>query len=367
MNSVYEFQNRALDIYIDQYNHVNNQIIRQYDTLDKIRQNITNMFPINQRILDIYIRQTNQIYVQMDRLYNTLNEIRNNINYILQIMLNNTNSRNNNSNNNSNSNNTNSNSNNNSNRNNRNNLRSRTSINSAFEQIRPSVLYDYQNPINPNIYTNANSNINSNINSFSGQMSNLLSSFLNTSVTVRPSNEQLEIASRLVRYGDIDTPLSEACPISMDRFNVDDQVRQIHHCGHLFVPSQFDEWFQSNVRCPVCRFDIRNHTTQTAHRNASQRASIGADTNAQTNASRVDMSNNEIIFDLSNNEITDNILNTLSNRLFESLLNPLSNENSNDRFIFDPSNNILLYETIIQRNSENTNPSSSSSSSSNQR
>ena len=138
MNSIYEFQNRALDIYIEQYNHINNQIIRQYDTLDEIRQNITNMSPINQRILDIYIRQTNQIYVQMDRLYNTLNEIRNNISYILQIMPNNTNtnsSRNNNTN-------TNSNSNSNNNRNNRNNLRSRTSINSAFEQIRPSVLYD---------------------------------------------------------------------------------------------------------------------------------------------------------------------------------------------------------------------------------
>ena len=205
------------------------------------------------------------------------------------------------------------------------------------------------------IYTNASSNINSNINSFSGQMSNLLSSFLNTSVTVRPSNEQLETASRLVRYGDIDTPLSEACPISMDRFNVDDQVRQIHHCGHLFVPSQFDEWFQSNVRCPVCRFDVRNHTTQTTHRNASQQASVGAETDAQTNTST-----NASHVDMSNNEITDNILNTLSNRLFESLLNPLSNENSNDRFLFDPSNNILLYETIIQRNSENTNPSSSS-------
>jgi hypothetical protein len=149
-------------------------------------------------------------------------------------------------------------------------------------------------------------------------MTDIFSSFLNTTVTVRPSNEQLEAASRLVRYGDIERPLSETCPISMDRFSVDDQVRQINHCGHLFVPSQFDEWFQSNVRCPVCRFDVRNHSNSTSA--PATNAATNAGQNAATNAARtnpyVDMSNNDIIFDLSNNEISNNLLNTIIKLIF---------------------------------------------------
>jgi hypothetical protein len=111
------------------------------------------------------------------------------------------------------------------------------------------------------------------------------------------------------------------------------------------------------VRCPVCRFDVRNHTTSAAS-HAETNATSHAETNATTNPS-LDASNNEIIYDLSNNEIGNNLLDTISGRLFESLFNPLSNANSNDRFVFDPSNNILMYETIITRNSENTNPDSS--------
>ena len=324
MNLSYDIQNNTLGIYIGQYNNVNSQIIRLYDTLDEIRHSIINVShrsPIHQRILDILVEQLNQIYSQMDRLYTMLDEIRQNINRVLQ----------------------------NTNRNNRQtNQRSRTNVN--------NVSYDYQNPINPSIYANTNNRTNNSTN-FGRQVTDLLSSFLNTTVTIRPTNEQLETASRLVRYGDIERPLSESCPISMDRFNVDDQVRQIHHCGHLFVPSQFDEWFQSNVRCPVCRFDVRNHTptpntTPTPTPTPNTTPTIPTLSNPT-----FDMSNNEIIYDITNN---NNLLDSISGRLFESLFNPLSNSNNNDRFVFDPSNNILMYETIIRRNPENTNPDSSS-------
>ena len=33
-----------------------------------------------------------------------------------------------------------------------------------------------------------------------------------------------------------------------------------HHCRHIFFPEQFNQWFSNNVRCPVCRHDIRNTT-----------------------------------------------------------------------------------------------------------
>ena len=131
----------------------------------------------------------------------------------------------------------------------------------------------------------------------------------------------------------------------MDRFNIDDLVRQIHHCGHLFGPSQFDEWFQSNVRCPVCRFDVRNHSTNTTNASSIQNVST-------RQRPAVDPSNNEIVFDLSGNDLSDGLLNTLSSRFLESILYPSTNDNNNDRFVYDPSNNILMYETIIHRNTE---------------
>ena len=90
-------------------------------------------------------------------------------------------------------------------------------------------------------------------------MSSFLTNFLNSTVIVRPTTEQIQHASRIIRYGDIDNPLSETCPISLDEFNDDDQVRQLLPCGHIFHQNQFQEWFNGNVRCPVCRYDIRNY------------------------------------------------------------------------------------------------------------
>ena len=321
----------ALDIYTGQYMRISNQIERLYTMIDDIRNNIMSTTNSQHRLLNVLVAQSDRVFTQIEGLYNMLDEIRDNISHIIQPQEANrprqqeanrprqqeanrprqeTNRPHSQS------------------QRTRNNNSNRTNLNSIFENIRPRVVYDYRSPISPIEYLNTNTNTNTNRttnrNTFGTQISDILSSFLNTSVTIRPTVEQLDAASRLVRYGDIERPLSESCPISLDRFNIDDLVRQIHHCGHLFVPSQFDEWFQSNVRCPVCRFDVRNHIRdQTTGRNTSQstiRPSI----------------------DPSGNEITDNLL----NRLFGI------NHDNNDRLVYDPSNNILMYETIIHRNTD---------------
>ena len=179
----------------------------------------------------------------------------------------------------------------------------------------------------------------------------------------------------------------------MDRFSIDDQVRQIHQCGHIFMPSEFDEWFQSNVRCPVCRFDIRTHTTSNTE--GSTRGNTGSSglqgvTNATGGISRVlglqgvtgatggisrvlglqgvtgatgttganiSATNNSVVRNITDSELSDNILNTLSSRLLESILYPSSNITSDDRFVFDPSNNILMYETTIRNPNARNNDS----------
>ena len=56
-----------------------------------------------------------------------------------------------------------------------------------------------------------------------------------------------------------------------------------------------------------------------------------------------------ITFDITNTDITSNVV----NRLFQSLLSPQSA--NNDSFMYDPSNNLLFYETIFRPYGNNQN------------
>jgi hypothetical protein len=77
-------------------------------------------------------------------------------------------------------------------------------------------------------------------------------------VIIYPTASQIETATRRVLYRDIATPINNSCPISMDTFNDNETVTIIRHCGHIFNIDELATWFQSNCRCPVCRYDIRN-------------------------------------------------------------------------------------------------------------
>jgi len=78
-------------------------------------------------------------------------------------------------------------------------------------------------------------------------------------VIVRPTTEQFDQATRTIIYNN-DVVLPNArCPISLEDFVEGDTIRQIIHCGHAFSEEPIQNWFQSNVRCPVCRHDIREN------------------------------------------------------------------------------------------------------------
>ena len=87
--------------------------------------------------------------------------------------------------------------------------------------------------------------------------SNLFQSFFDP-VIIYPTASQIETATRRVLYRDIVAPINSSCPISMDNFNDNETVTIIRHCGHIFNIDELATWFQSNCRCPVCRYDIRN-------------------------------------------------------------------------------------------------------------
>jgi len=82
-----------------------------------------------------------------------------------------------------------------------------------------------------------------------------------TPINVYPTQEQINTASRNVRYGDIVRPTNTTCPITLETFSDNSEVTVIRHCGHVFNTVDFNSWFRINCRCPVCRYDIREYTT----------------------------------------------------------------------------------------------------------
>ena len=90
-------------------------------------------------------------------------------------------------------------------------------------------------------------------------------------ILIYPTASQIETATRRVLYRDIVAPINNSCPISMENFNDNETVTIIRHCGHIFNIDELATWFQSNCRCPVCRYDIRNFNRNTSTLNNQER------------------------------------------------------------------------------------------------
>lgn len=123
-------------------------------------------------------------------------------------------------------------------------------------------------------------------------------------VVVRPTREQVLNSTTVISLREI--PVSNrfynVCPISYETFTDDTVVTRINHCGHYFDTNSINQWFNMNVRCPVCRYDIRNDISRennnavdlsgnsssirdTVPTTRSARASTSASTSASTTAS----------------------------------------------------------------------------------
>lgn len=76
-------------------------------------------------------------------------------------------------------------------------------------------------------------------------------------VVVRPTDQQIENATELILY-DNSVPHSQ-CAITLEPFEEDEEICRIKHCSHCFKKDAIYDWFHRNVRCPVCRYDIREY------------------------------------------------------------------------------------------------------------
>jgi hypothetical protein len=131
-------------------------------------------------------------------------------------------------------------------------------------------------------------------------------------VEIYPTQTQIETATRRVRYCDISRPINTSCPISMEDFNDNDMVTVIRHCGHTFHTDHLINWFRSNSRCPVCRYDIRDYNTGSP--------SEFFNNNSSTSSTILDISNNGVERNNSRttlvNEIVDSIVPNSIDNLF---------------------------------------------------
>jgi Ring finger domain len=76
-------------------------------------------------------------------------------------------------------------------------------------------------------------------------------------VVVRPTEEQISAAVSRFPYASTMQLRNTNCPITLEPFQEGDPLIQINYCQHSFHEQALENWFQRNVRCPVCRYDIR--------------------------------------------------------------------------------------------------------------
>jgi hypothetical protein len=167
-------------------------------------------------------------------------------------------------------------------------------------------------------------------------------------VVVAPTRAQIENSTRVIRYSEIENPTNQSCPITLDRFENDSTVTQILHCGHIFTPTGIESWLRSNVRCPVCRYDIRNHVAAAEQQNEpiveephSPSPSPSENTPNQSQPQDPERNSNPRE---QRRTTTENISNVLSN-ITEELINNILSPNGGPRSVFDPSYSSLVYDT----------------------
>lgn len=180
--------------------------------------------------------------------------------------------------------------------------------------------------------------------------SNLLRSFYER-IPVAPTRQQVEAATRIVNFSEIENPLNNSCPVTLDRFENSSIVTQIIPCGHIFSSNGIDSWLQTNVRCPVCRFDIRDYnansqTTNEPNVEETKEEEVLEEPIQERNGNPNPLNNtNRTTFTSSD---IQNTLSSITENILGQILNPQSNSSgtisAGRNIIFDTSFNSVVYD-----------------------
>lgn len=72
------------------------------------------------------------------------------------------------------------------------------------------------------------------------------------------SNNTVHIYN-IAEFGLINDPLNDMCPITRDRFYINQSVAMINKCRHIFNKSALNIWLDENNTCPTCRCNVLEH------------------------------------------------------------------------------------------------------------
>lgn len=144
----------------------------------------------------------------------------------------------------------------------RNNIRNQ--INSTSRTNNYQYRNEQQNTQNTNNLSyydlpQSNNSINNILSTFDNLITTSIDELMEP-VIVRPTQQQVQVATQRITYNNIIRPVNTRCPISLTEFNSNSEVMMINYCRHLFYPNEILNWFRSNVRCPICRYDIREYS-----------------------------------------------------------------------------------------------------------
>lgn len=171
-------------------------------------------------------------------------------------------------------------------------------------------------------------------------------------VVIRPTSSEIERATRTYTFTRDMEPFNPRCYITMEDFEEGDFLREIRHCRHTFKNDALLSWFREHVRCPVCRFDIRDYRMIESESEEEQTSSPDSSSNFLNNSSENIESNSGSSSSNSNpeNTATENFTNTNPtsfineslaqdvsngiNDILESLVNDISNNG------FDSTSNL---------------------------
>ena len=116
-------------------------------------------------------------------------------------------------------------------------------------------------------------------------------------VPVVPTQRQIENAIEPIESS------TSNCAICQDSISLSG-VR-IRHCGHAYHRSCLMSWFSMNVRCPICRHDVRSNNPQEGR--AVQRPVASAQTSSQpvTQSGETNISADDLIAHTGLDETSD--------------------------------------------------------------
>ena len=87
----------------------------------------------------------------------------------------------------------------------------------------------------------------------------LITNFMNLEpVHIMPSLELLRNKTSVIINNEGDDC---KCPICLESINNNEICRVINTCGHKFHINCIDTWFEKNIKCPICRIDLRDVDT----------------------------------------------------------------------------------------------------------